>query len=298
MRAKKRNSGLFDSQRVLYLPTEHIYPNPCQPRVRFSRAGLEELAESVAQHGILQPLSVRQVGGRYQLISGERRLRAARMVGLAVVPCILVDASDTESALLALVENLQRRDLDFLEEATALRRLIVQHGLSQEEAARKVGKSQSAVANKLRLLKLSPEVLAVVRTAGLTERHARCLLRLPEELRLDAARQFAAQDMTVAKAEAYVDGLLHPPEAAKEEETPRKPSERIEKPRKPPVYHIRDVRFFLNTIDRSVRLMQSAGVRATSEQARENGVLTLTVRIPMGDSPSQNAAPGKGDPTA
>lgn len=283
MRAKKRNSGLFESQRVLYLPTEHIYPNPCQPRVRFSRAGLEELAESVAQHGILQPLSVRQVGGRYQLISGERRLRAARMVGLAAVPCILVDASDTESALLALVENLQRRDLDFLEEAAALRRLIVQHGLSQEEAARKVGKSQSAVANKLRLLKLSPEVLAVVRTAELTERHARCLLRLPEELRLDAARQFAAQDMTVAKAEAYVDALLHPPEmeAPKPEETAGKPSEQREKPRKPPVYHIRDVRFFLNTIDRSVRLMQSAGVHATSEQAKENGVLTLTVRIPM-----------------
>ena len=281
MRAKKRNSGLFESQRVLYLPTEHIYPNPCQPRVRFSRAGLEELAESVAQHGILQPLSVRQVGGRYQLISGERRLRAARMVGLAAVPCILVDASDTESALLALVENLQRRDLDFLEEAAALRRLIVQHGLSQEEAAQKVGKSQSAVANKLRLLKLSPEVLAVVRTAGLTERHARCLLRLPEELRLDAARQFAAQDMTVAKAEAYVDALLRPPEESKPEEKAEKPSEQREKPRKPPVYHIRDVRFFLNTIDRSVRLMQSAGVHATSEQAKENGVLTLTVRIPM-----------------
>ena len=130
MTAKKR-SGLFDSQRVLYLPVDYIVPNPNQPRTMFVREGLEELADSIAEHGILQPLSVREVHGRYQLISGERRLRAARMVGLATVPCILVAASDTESALLALVENLQRRDLDFLEEAVALRRLIVQHGLSQ-----------------------------------------------------------------------------------------------------------------------------------------------------------------------
>lgn len=269
MTAKKR-SGLFDSQRVLYLPLEYIVPNPNQPRTHFSRQGLEELANSIAQHGILQPLSVRPLRNRYQLISGERRLRAAKMAGFTAVPCILVDVNDTESALLALVENLQRRDLDFLEEAQALRRLIVQHGFSQEEAARKVGKSQSAVANKLRLLKLSPEVLETVKAAGLSERHARCLLRLPEEMRLDAVKSMAEQQLTVAKAEAYVDKLLSPPS-----EPPKKKS---------PVYHIRDVRFFLNTIDRSVRLMQSAGVAATTEQVRSEGMLDLTVHIPVGDS--------------
>ena len=266
MTARKR-SGLFDSQRVLYLPVEYIVPNPNQPRTMFVREGLEELAESIAEHGILQPLSVREVRGRYQLISGERRLRAARMAGLATVPCIVVDASDTESALLALVENLQRRDLDFMEEAVALRRLIVQHGLSQEEAARKVGKSQSAVANKLRLLKLSPEVLEVVKQGSLSERHARSLLRLPEDQRLAAAKHMVKEGLTVAKAEAYVDKLLSPPAPV--------PAKKM------PVYHIRDVRFFLNTIDRSVRLMQSAGVRATSRQDKKDGVLTLTVRIPM-----------------
>ena len=266
MTARKR-SGLFDSQRVLYLPVEYIVPNPNQPRTMFVREGLEELAESIAEHGILQPLSVREVRGRYQLISGERRLRAARMAGLATVPCIVVDASDTESALLALVENLQRRDLDFMEEAVALRRLIVQHGLSQEEAARKVGKSQSAVANKLRLLKLSPEVLEVVKQGSLSERHARSLLRLPEDQRLAAAKHMVKEGLTVAKAEAYVDKLLSPPAPV--------PAKKM------PVYHIRDVRFFLNTIDRSVRLMQSAGVRATSRQDRKDGVLTLTVCIPM-----------------
>lgn len=266
MTARNR-SGLFDSQRVLYLPVEYIVPNPNQPRTMFVREGLEELAESIAEHGILQPLSVREVRGRYQLISGERRLRAARMAGLATVPCIVVDASDTESALLALVENLQRRDLDFMEEAVALRRLIVQHGLSQEEAARKVGKSQSAVANKLRLLKLSPEVLEVVKQGSLSERHARSLLRLPEDQRLAAAKHMVKEGLTVAKAEAYVDKLLSPPAPV--------PAKKM------PVYHIRDVRFFLNTIDRSVRLMQSAGVRATSRQDKKDGVLTLTVRIPM-----------------
>ena len=270
MTARKR-SGLFDSQRVLYLPVEYIVPNPNQPRTMFVRDGLEELADSIAEHGILQPLSVREVRGRYQLISGERRLRAARMAGLATVPCIVVDASDTESALLALVENLQRRDLDFMEEAVALRRLIIQHGLSQEEAARKVGKSQSAVANKLRLLKLAPDVLETVKQGGLSERHARSLLRLPEEQRLAAAKHMVKEGLTVAKAEAYVDKLLAPP-------SPPAPA------KKSPVYHIRDVRFFLNTIDRSVRLMQSAGVRATSTQDKKDGVLTLTVRIPMSEN--------------
>ncbi len=272
MTAKKR-SGLFDSQRVLYLPANLIVPNPSQPRTMFVREGLEELADSIAEHGILQPLSVRQVRGRYQLISGERRLRAARMVGLATVPCILVEADDTESALLALVENLQRRDLDFLEEAVALRRLIVQHGLSQEEAARKVGKSQSAVANKLRLLKLAPEVLEAVKEGGLSERHARSLLRLPPERRLEAARYMAQNQLTVAKAEAYVEKLISPP-----------PPPAPQPVKKQPVYRIRDVRFFLNTIDRSVRLMQSAGVQATSQQDKKDGVLTLTVRIPVGDN--------------
>ena len=142
--------------------------------------------------------------------------------------------------------------------------------LHKEEAARKVGKSQSAVANKLRLLKLAPEVLEAVKEGGLSERHARSLLRLPAEQRLEAARYMAQNQLTVAKAEAYVDKLISPPPPPQ--------------PKKEPVYHIRDVRFFLNTIDRSVRLMQSAGVQATSQQDKKDGVLTLTVRIPMGEN--------------
>ena len=155
-----RRKGLFESTKVLFLPIAAISPNPDQPRTCFSREGLEELAASIQELGVLQPLSVRRSkNGGYELISGERRLRASRMAGLTEVPCILVSVDSQGSSLLALVENLQRRDLDFLEEAMALDRLIHTYDLSQEEAARRIGKSQSAVANKLRLLKLSPRLL-------------------------------------------------------------------------------------------------------------------------------------------
>ena len=198
-----RSRGLFESTRVLFLPIHDIAPNPGQPRTRFSHESLEELADSIRAHGILQPLSVRRLStSQYELISGERRLRAAEMAGLSHVPCILVKAGDLESSLLALVENLQRRDLDFGEEATALQKLIFTYHLSQEEAARRVGKSQSAVANKLRLLKLDKVLLDEMLEHQLSERHARALLRLPVELRETALHHIIEEGLTVAKTEA------------------------------------------------------------------------------------------------
>ena len=200
-----RRKGLFESNKVVFLPIAAISPNPGQPRRHFSRAGLEELAASIGEHGVLQPLSVRRVPGGYELISGERRLRASRMAGLEEVPCILVSVDGQESSLLALVENLQRRDLDFVEEALALSRLIQTYRLSQEEAAKKLGKSQSAIANKLRLLKLPPEVLALLREKGFTERHARALLRLESpEQQAAAARAVVEGGLTVARTAEYV----------------------------------------------------------------------------------------------
>ncbi len=172
--------GLMESTRVTMISPDYISPNPDQPRRYFDPDGLTELAESIRVHGILQPLSVRRKGGgRYELIAGERRLRAAMICGLEQVPCLVLEVSRESSCLLSLIENLQRRDLDFWEEAKALERLISVYGLSQEEAAAKVGKSQSAVANKLRLLRLLQEVLTLLRKNGFTERHARALLRLP-----------------------------------------------------------------------------------------------------------------------
>ena len=207
---------------IVYLSTEDIVPNPVQPRKHFDDEGLEELSRSIKDYGILNPLSVRLRGSRYELVAGERRLRAARMAGLKEVPCILLDVNMEDASLIALVENLQRRDLDFLEEANGINQLIRMFGMSQEEAARRIGKSQSAVANKLRLLRLPQDVLEGLRQNGLTERHGRALLRLPDSGSQRAALLYIIDNgLTVAATDAYIDALLQAPEAPEEPEAPK-----------------------------------------------------------------------------
>ena len=177
----------METGRVMFLPARSIRPNPAQPRCVFREDALEELADSIRQHGILQPLSVRRTAAGYELIAGERRLRASRMAGLGEIPCIVMNMDDQESGLAAMVENLQRQDLDFVEEAQGISALLQQWDMSQEQVARLLGKSQSAVANKLRLLRHSPQVLQRLREAGLTERHGRALLKLKsDEEKLEA----------------------------------------------------------------------------------------------------------------
>ena len=160
-----------DRGSIVYLAVDAIAPSAVQPRQNFSPAQLEELSRSIAEYGVLSPLTVRPRQGGYELVAGERRLRAARMAGLHEVPCIIMELDLEEASFIALVENLQRNDLDFLEEARGIAQLIRLFGLSQEECARRLGKSQSAVANKLRLLRLPEDVLNAMRNAGLTERH-------------------------------------------------------------------------------------------------------------------------------
>lgn len=270
-----RKRGLFESNRVMFLPVGNIIPNPNQPRTRFSKEGLMELSDSIREHGVLQPLSVRRLtGNRYELISGERRLRAAKMAGLEQVPCILVNADDLESSLLALIENLQRRDLDFVEEATALQTLISTYHLSQEEAAKRVGKSQSAVANKLRLLKLTPQLLEQLRDTGLTERHGRALLRLPEDRREEAIAHIVEQRLNVAQTDAYIDTLLSPAQ--------EKP-----KPRAKPTIYIRDIRLFLNTLRRGLDTMQRSGLDAQCGKEENEHSITLTITIPKSKAKSK-----------
>ena len=253
-------------RQVLELPAAEIRPNPRQPRREFCQEELAELARSIAQVGVLQPLSVRRTRQGWELIAGERRLRAARLAGLATVPCLPVEADGETSALLALVENLQRKDLDVWEEAAALRRLMEQGNLTQEEAARQVGKSQSAVANKLRLLKLPEDVIDTLRTNRLTARHARALLRLesPERQRL-AVEYILKHRLNVAKTEEYIDRLCG-------ERTPAKKAT--------PVYRIRDVRLFLNTVNRGLAVMKSAGVNAQCGREETENEITLTIHIP------------------
>lgn len=261
-----RKRGPEEAGSILSLPVHSIYPNPNQPRRHFDPDGLRELANSIRELGVLQPLTVRPMGREWELIAGERRLRAARLAGLTHVPCIVMETDEERSSLLALVENLQRRDLDFLEEALALARLIDNYSLTQEECARRIGKSQSAVANKLRLLHLSPNALALLRDHGMTERHARALLRLEDAaLQEQTARRIVEQQWTVAKTEEYVAGLLA----------------QMDKPAKRrTTYILKDVRLFLNTVERGLSMMKSAGVNAQCGREDTGDAILLTIRIP------------------
>lgn len=257
-----------------------ISRNPNQPRKYFDPEAIAQLAESIRQYGVLNPLTVRRApGGGYELVAGERRLRAARVAGLNDVPCLLISADNEDSSAIALAENLQRRDLDFFEEAYGFRRLIDQYGLTQEEAARKVGKTQSAVANKLRLLRLSAQNMELIRSANLTERHARCLLRLSEEEdRINATHYIIEHELNVSRSEQYIEELLAHKNEPEETELPV-PTESAE-PAHKVVRLIKDVRFFLNTLNRAVGVMVDAGIGATVEQQESDDGLTLTISIP------------------
>lgn len=258
---------MAQEQRVLWLAPEEIRPNPAQPRRTFSQAELEGLADSIRAHGVLQPLTVRRTEGGWELVAGERRLRAAVLAEQPRVPCLERTADDQSSAALALVENLQRQDLHYLEEAEAIAAFLRRSGLTQEAAAEQLGMSPSALANKLRLLRLSPACRAAVTEGGLTERHARCLLRLAdEEERLAAAQHFVSAGLNVAQAERYVDRRLEVLQS-----TP--PAGRR-------AYIIKDVRLFLNSVDRGVRLIRDAGVDARTERQETEEDIILTIRIP------------------
>ncbi len=251
---------------LLQLSPDEIRPNPDQPRRIFDDAPLQSLAESIRQHGILQPLTVRKTPSGYVLIAGERRLRAAKLAGCKTVPCLLLEMEDKQSALLALVENLQREDLHYLEEAAAIAKLMADYSLSQEEAAKKLGRSQSAVANKLRLLRLSPDCTALLREAELTERHARALLRLEdEEDRLAALRHIAQKHLNVAQSEEYIEQYLL--------------RLALTKPKRRSTFLIRDVRLFLNSLDRGLRLIRDAGIGADCQREDTEGEILLTIRI-------------------
>ena len=264
---KKTQKDEFLSSRVRYIPINTVRPNPQQPRRSFDETALRELADSIRAYGILQPLTVRDRGGFYELVAGERRLRAARIAGLREVPCLVAEVGEEDAALLALIENLQRRDLDYMEEAAAIARLIGRYGLSQQQAADKLGKSQPAIANKLRLLRLAPPVIDCLRQYGLTERHARTLLRLTDpEQQLAAARHMGQRGLNVAQAEQYVDALTA--------------ENRTAPPQRRPTYIITDVRLFLNSVERGVRLMQSAGVGAEVGRRDTEEEILLTIHIP------------------
>lgn len=260
-----RTPKVKSTGQIFLIPQEQIIPNPNQPRKRFDYDELEGLAQSIRQNGILQPITVRQLDdGRFELISGERRLRAARLVGLSKIPSIVTEIDKKNSAIFSLIENLQRQDLDFFEEAEAIDRLLSVYGMSREELAAKLGKARSTLSNKLRLLQLPEDMRYRLTRAGLTERHARALLQLEDDDRRTRALGIMIdRHLTVAESERLIEQML-----SKEGKTRNN------------FRGIRDVRVFINTLNHAVDTIRRAGVDADAAKSETPEYIEYIVRIP------------------
>ena len=263
---KMINNKKSKEQAVVQIPVKDILPNPYQPRKTFDEDKLLELSQSISENGILQPLTVRKVKNSYQLIAGERRLRAAKMLGFLAVPCIVYDFDDTQSAVFAVLENLQRKDLNFFEEAEGIALLINSMGLTQEEVAKRLGKSQSAIANKLRILKICDRQKEIIIGAGLTERHARALLKIDStELRDKTLAYVVLKRFNVAQTEEFIEQLLQNSAVEKKKER---------------LVIVRDVRLFANIIQKAIMLMRQSGIEAESTKREGDSFIEYIVRIP------------------
>ena len=248
--------------KIYTLPVESIRPSPFQARTVFDEKELAGLAQSIRENGLLQPISVRKVEGGYELVAGERRLRACKLARMETIPAILCDCGDQRTAALGLLENIQRTDLNPFEQAQGLRDVMVLWDCTQAEAAKRLGMAQPTLANKLRLLQLTADQRQFVLDNGLTERHARAVLRLPENRRSEALIMIAKRKMNARATDLYIDQLLN------------------ETPGKHRVSMVKDVRIFVNTIDHAIRLMTDNGVPATSHREERDGYIEYTVRIP------------------
>lgn len=271
----KKQNKVKAENRILSVPQSDILPNPNQPRKRFDYDELEGLAQSIRSNGILQPLLVRSQGnGKYELIAGERRLRAARLIGLTNVPCIVTEISETDSAVFAVLENLQRQNLDYFEEAEALATLISDYRLSQDELCKRLGRAQSTLSNKLRLLKLSDEMRYQISRAGLTERHARALLSLNDEVQRSRALSIIIErHLNVSESETLIDQMLRKNEA----------------PKRQMLKGFKDIRIFINTLNNAVDNIRRAGIDADSVKTETDEYVEYIVRIPKLDDVKQIA---------
>mgnify|MGYP001623168578 FL=1 len=254
--------------RVVLLDTSCIFPNPAQPRKVFEKEELIQLRDSIVANGLLQPLTVRRITDKlYELIAGERRLRACQMAEITQVPCIIVDVTEQQSAVYALIENIQRADLNFFEQALGIRTLMDEWGITQAQAAQKLGMAQSTVANKLRLLKLNPEQQHRIMEAGLTERHARALLRLEPEQREQVLTLMIEKQWNVIQADEYIDKVLE-----ESQETEEKPKQFLV---------VKDVRIFFNTISKAIDVMKRSGIAAVATKHQKEDCIEYVVKIPL-----------------
>ena len=258
---------------ISYLPLDIIRPNAYQPRKYFDERELEELSRSIVQYGILQPITVRSARGYfYELISGERRLRAARMAGLITIPAIVMEVTERDSAVLAMIENLARKDLNYIEEAEGFLRLMEQYGFTQEAIAARIGKSQSAVANKIRLLRLPETVRRTLAENSLTERHARALLRLNRENeQMIILKRIIEDKMTVAKAEELI-GKVISGGIEKIDKKKRKGKDRVK-------IKIKDIRIFSNTIKKNISIMEDSGYYAEYAVVEDGEIYEFIIKI-------------------
>lgn len=259
-----------ESTTIVHVPLEQIQISPYQPRKRFGQAELEELAASIREHGVLQPLVVRPIAaGQYELIAGERRLRASKLAGLPTVPAIVKDLDDHQAAVITLIENLQREDLHFLEVAEGYQMLIEQFNLTQEELARQVGKSQSAIANKLRLLRLPDTIRQYIPRVIIGERHARALLRLNNsEDQMKVLEEIVKRGLTVKQTEQLVEKYLQ----SNDDRT--KTGQKM-------LRIFKDIRIFLNTFRQAVDTLRNAGVAVEFDESRDDQFIEVRVRIPL-----------------
>lgn len=260
-----------NENKISDIPIIKIRPNKAQPRKVFDEEQLDALSKSIAENGVLQPLTVRKISQtEFELIAGERRLRASALAGLKKVPCIVVKCNDRESAVYALLENLQRSDLGMFEEARGILKLMRRYGFTQEETAKRLGKSQSSIANKLRLLRLTYEEQEWIVNSGLTERHARALLRIDnEEMRREALSKIVAEGLNTRQTDDLVNQMINSPQKT---DRARGSSKAV----------IKDLRIFVNTINKAIDTMRLAGIDAQSNKTDTDGFIEYTIRIPKG----------------
>ena len=263
----------FSDTKLVMLKPSEIKASPNQPRKSFDEYELKALSDSIQASGIIQPLIIRKtLDGGYQLIAGERRLKAAMMAGLRRVPCVIHKTDDETAALYSILENLQRSNLTVFEEAEGISRLISEYGISQSEAAARLGISQSGLSNKLRLLNLSNNIKERIGSARLTERHARALLKLPEEKREEALDRIIAEGLTVSQTEQYILSIINPkekPQVAEQDEPVRKSA-------------IGDVRLFSNSLSKLLSTLQNSGIDAKSRKYETEKYIEFKVRIRKG----------------
>lgn len=255
---------------VTRIPIDSIRPNPYQPRKFFDAIAIEELADSIREYGVIQPITVRALGqGSYELVSGERRLRASKAAELSEIPAIVMEIDEDDSAVIALIENLQRKDLNFFEEAEGYYYLLTEHGFTQEQLSKKIGKRQSTIANKTRLLKLPLQIRKMILESGLTERHARALLKIgDEELQIKVLQKIIDKQLNVSAAEAYIESELY-----------RFLENRQLKSLRDKKATDKDFRIFLNTIKRALDMVKTAGVKAKTKQVEYDKYYEYIIRI-------------------